>query len=61
MKKKDISIHEIAYNLKEKSGSLLKVEVTYFDGTKEVLYGESMKAVSRTARGNLRKRLSPEV
>ncbi len=61
MKKKNISIHEISYNLLEKSGSILKVKVTYFDGATETLYGESMNEVAKVARENLRKRLTASV
>lgn len=56
--KKEISIHEIRYNLVSKENGLLKVEVTYFDGSTEILYGESMKDIANTARTNLRKRLT---
>ncbi len=58
MRKKEISIHEIRYNLISTENNLLKVEVTYFDGSTDTLYGESMKSISKTARENLRKRLT---
>lgn len=61
MKKKDISIHQINYRLLDKSGSILKVQVVYFDGVTEVLYGESMNSIIKLARENLHKRLTEEV